>query len=182
VTVSTIARRYAAALFDVTRKTGTEAKAGQDLVTIAELINGHPELRQVFESPALPVHIKRAVLVALRGQIPEVSGEVKRLLELLAQFDRLGMIPAVAAAFTERLMQSRKIVPAEVVTAVPLSDANRTALSSALAKAIGSEVTITERIDPAIIGGVVARVGSVVFDGSIARQLERLGQRMRTEA
>ena len=53
--------------------------------------------------------------------------------------------------------------------------------TSALAKAAGAQVTLTERVDPAIIGGVVAKVGSVVFDGSVTRQLERMGQQLRTE-
>ena len=136
----------------------------------------------MFETPALPPQVKRSVLTALVTQMGPISVELQRLLDLMADRDRLGMIPAAAAAFTERLMQARKILPAEIVTAVPLSDANRTAIAGALARAVGSEVTITERVDPAIIGGVVAKVGSVVFDGSVTRQLERLGQRLRTEA
>ena len=131
---------------------------------------------------AMPPQVKRSVLTALVKQMDPISVELQRLLDLLAERDRLGMILAVAAAFTERLMKARKILPAEIVTAVPLSEANRTAITQALAKAVGSEVTITERVDPAIIGGVVAKVGSVVFDGSVTRQLERLGQRLRTEA
>jgi F-type H+-transporting ATPase subunit delta len=182
VTASGIARRYAAALFDVTRKAGIEGRVGESLSTLASLVTGHAELRQVFETPALPPQVKRSVLTALVNQMGPINVELQRLLDLLADRDRLGMIPAVAAAFTERLMQARKILPAEIVTAVPLSDANRTAIAGALAKAMGSEVTITERVDPAIIGGVVAKVGSTVFDGSVTRQLERLGQRLRTEA
>jgi F-type H+-transporting ATPase subunit delta len=182
VTAAGIARRYGAALFDVTRKAGTEERAGTELSTLASLVTGHAELRQVFETPALPPQVKRSVLTALVKQMDPISVELQRLLDLLAERDRLGMILAVAAAFTERLMKARKILPAEIVTAVPLSEANRTAITQALAKAVGSEVTITERVDPAIIGGVVAKVGSVVFDGSVTRQLERLGQRLRTEA
>jgi len=182
VTAASIARRYAGALFDVTRKAGTEDRAGQELSTLASVVTGHAELRQVFETPALPPQVKRSVLTALVSQMGPISGELQRLLDLLGERDRLGMIPVVASAFTERLMQARKILPAEIVTAVPLSEASRTALVGALAKAVGTQVTISERIDPAIIGGVVAKVGSVVFDGSVTRQLERLGQRLRTEA
>jgi F-type H+-transporting ATPase subunit delta len=71
-------------------------------------------------------------------------------------------------------MAARNVVTAEVTTAVPLSDAHRTALAAALGKAVDREVTVTERVDPSIIGGVIARVGSVVFDGSVTRQIERM--------
>ena len=178
----TLAKRYAAALFDVTHKAGTDERAGRDLVATASLIADHDDLRRVVETPTIPPQIKKAVLTAVLSAAGDVSPEVERMLGLLADRDRLALVREVARAFSERLMQAQRIVPAEVVTAVPLSDGARTALTHALAKAAGAQVTLTERIDPAIIGGVVAKVGSVVFDGSITRQLERMGQRLRTEA
>jgi F-type H+-transporting ATPase subunit delta len=74
--------------------------------------------------------------------------------------------------------EARRTVEAEVVTASPLTDDRRTALAKALGKAADCEVTIKERVDPSIIGGVIARVGSLVFDGSVQRQVERLKERL----
>jgi F-type H+-transporting ATPase subunit delta len=91
------------------------------------------------------------------------------------------LLPGVTAAFDERVRQERHLLQAEVVTAVPLPDAQRTALAGALRRAAGSDLTITEKVDPSIIGGVIARVGSLVFDGSVTRQLERMKQRLLEE-
>ena len=107
---------------------------------------------------------------------------MSRLLGLLADRDRLAMVADVADAFGERVMKAKRIVPAEVVTAVPLGEASRAALTAALGRAAGAEVTMTERVDPAIIGGVIAKVGSVVFDGSVTTQLARMKQKLVAES
>jgi F-type H+-transporting ATPase subunit delta len=99
---------------------------------------------------------------------------------MLAERDRLGLLSQLQAVYAERLLEDKKIVPAEVVTASPLSAENRAALGKALGSATGSEVRLTERVDPDIVGGVIARVGSLVFDGSVTRQLERLRQKLAT--
>jgi F-type H+-transporting ATPase subunit delta len=75
-------------------------------------------------------------------------------------------------------MELRRVVPAEVVTAMPLDATARDAIASALGRATGAQVTLTERVDPEIVGGLVARVGSLVFDGSLTRQVERLRERL----
>ena len=125
----TIAKRYAAALFDVTHKAGTDERAGRDLVATASLIADHDDLRRVVETPTIPPQIKKAVLTAVLSAAGDVNPEVERMLGLLADRDRLALVPEVARAFSERLMQAQRIVPAEVVTAVPLSDGARTALT-----------------------------------------------------
>ena len=176
----TLARRYAAALFDITHKAGTGEQAGRDLSSLATLIADHAELRRVVEMPAIPAHIKKSVLAAVFDAAGDVTPEVRRMVGLLAERDRVALVPDVARAFAERLMQAKRIVPAEVVTAVPLSGAARASLEAALTKASGTQVAMTERVDPAIIGGVVAKVGSIVFDGSVTRQIERMGQRIKS--
>ena len=182
MTTRTMARRYASALFDVTRKAGTEERAGRDLAALSSLISGHDQLRKLLESPAIPLSVKRNVFAAIFADEGGLGVETRRLLLMLADRDRLWMVRDVASAFAERLLQAKRIVPADVVTAVALDDKTRAALGEALARAAGTQVTLTTRVDPSIIGGVVARVGSMLFDGSIIRQLERLRQRLRTEA
>lgn len=180
MTIRSMAKRYALALFDVAHKLGKEEQAGQDLSTVASAITGHAGLQKALESPAVPPQKKKEVLDAIVAQ-SGIGGEVTRLLGLLAERDRLMFVPIVAKAYAERLLQAQKIVPAEVITAVPLEERSRAALVQALGRAAGGQVTITERVDPSIIGGVVAKVGSVVFDGSVTRQLEKLGEKLRAE-
>jgi F-type H+-transporting ATPase subunit delta len=99
---------------------------------------------------------------------------VAKLLLVLAERDRLTIVPDVAQAFVNRLMDYQKVVRAEIVTAVPLPPDRVTALTDELKRATGSNVMIATRVDESIIGGAVARIGSTVYDGSITRQLERM--------
>jgi F-type H+-transporting ATPase subunit delta len=178
VSLHTVARRYAGALFDVARRNATLVRVDSQLAAFRGLLDEHAELRRVFESPAVPPQKKRAILDAILERGGGVDGEVRQVLRMLADRDRLALLAEIAGAFDARLRQERRLLRAEVVTAVPLPDAQRASLASALSRAAGSELTITEKVDPAIIGGVVARVGSIVFDGSVARQLERMRARL----
>ncbi|HYN10807.1 MAG TPA: ATP synthase F1 subunit delta [Vicinamibacterales bacterium] len=182
MTPRAVARRYAAALFDVVHKHGDIDRADQELGAIKLAIAGHDQLRKVLEAPGVPMPVKRRILDDVVTGAGDVSQEIRRLLGLLAERDRLAMVPDVADAFAERVMQAKKIVPAEVVTAVPLPDDSRAALAAALGRAAGAHVTITERVDPSIVGGVIARVGSVVFDGSVTTQIARLRQKLVADA
>jgi F-type H+-transporting ATPase subunit delta len=181
VTPQGAARRYAAALYDVVSKTGDPAVAARDLDAVRDLIDGSAELQQMLASPGVSADKKGAIVSAVIKAGGGVSVEVTRLVEILAGRNRLGLIANLAAAFRVRLREAQRIVPAEVITAAPLTDAQRVAVQAAIAKASGRDVTLSARVDPAIMGGVIARVGSVVFDGSVTRQLERLRQRL-TEA
>jgi F-type H+-transporting ATPase subunit delta len=181
VSLRTVARRYAGALFDVARRNHAIDRVEGHLHAFNDLLNAHADLRRVFETPAVAPQKKRAILDAVMDTAGLVDGEVRQMLRMLADRDRLMLLPAVTSAFDARVRQERHVVQAEVVTAVPLPDAQRAALSVALRRAAGSELTITEKVDPSIIGGVIARVGSLVFDGSVTRQLERMKQRLLEE-
>lgn len=167
------ARRYASVLFEVVDARGHAAATLDSLKAITALVASSDELRQVLESPAIVPSKKGAIMDALAAQLG-AGDEVRRLLGLLAERDRLRAIGEVTAAFIECVNQARRTVVADVVTAAPLAEDRRAALAQALGHASACEVTIKERVDPSIIGGVVARVGSLVFDGSVLRQVERL--------
>jgi len=175
-----VARRYAAALFDVTAKAGSTDRASQDLGVLARLFADSAELRHVVASPTVPASAKKAVFAAIMEAAGLISAEVRRLVAMLADRDRLPLLPALEAAFAARVDDAKRVAQADVVTAVPLTPASRAALAEALGKASGKTVTMTERVDPAIIGGVVARIGTFVYDGSVARQLERLKTQLTT--
>ncbi len=171
MTLQSVARRYAVALFDVVVKNGSIDAAYTGLSSFAELVASSPELSRVLASLAVPAPKKRALAETLAAQLG-VSPEVMRLLAVMGDRDRLSLVGAVAAAFETRVMQERQILQAQVTTAVPLTAAASAALAAALGRATGGTVKIDARIDPSILGGVVARVGSMVFDGSVTRQLE----------
>jgi F-type H+-transporting ATPase subunit delta len=177
-----VARRYAGALFDVARKNQTLDRVEAQLELFAQLLDAHADLRRIFDTPAVAPQKKRAILDAVLEKAGDNDSEVRQLLRMLADRDRLMLLPEVRAAFEARLRQERRVLQAELVTAVPLPEGQRESLVAALRKAAGSDLALTERVDPAIIGGVVARVGSLVFDGSVTRQLERMKQRLLQES
>lgn len=177
----TVARNYASALFSVAEKQGVTAQAGQDVATFAELVTGHAELKAALESPVVSAPQKRAIVDALLDRTG-AGVEVRRTFELLADNDRLAIVADVAQAYQARALQASGVVNAELVTAVPIGDDRRAALATALGRVTGQQVELSGRVDPDIIGGAVARVGSVVYDGSVVRQLERMRQRVSADA
>jgi len=171
------AGRYAKALLDVAIKQADPVRAEEDLSAFAELVAQNPELRTVLENPAVPAPSKRAVveqLVARAKPAPPVG----KLLMLLAERDRLVLLPDLAAAYRERLLDYQNIVRADVVTALPLPDPQAKQLEEKLAGVTGRTVRMTTRIDPTIIGGLVAKGGGTVYDGSVATQLRRMRERL----
>ena len=97
---------------------------------------------------------------------------------LLAQRDRLAILPDLLAAYRNRLMDHQKVVRAEVTTAVPLESARAQSIERRLAEVTGRQVVLTTTVDPAVVGGMVARVGGTVYDGSVTMQLRKMKARL----
>lgn len=178
MTSKTAAIRYARALFDVAlAEKGDLERAEQELVGLNDLFAREPILQKVMLNPAVPVPRKRAAMTELTMQA-KTSPMVGKLLVLLAERDRLSILPDLAVAFRDRLNTHRKVVRAEITTAAPLLPAQAQAIEERLAAVTGKKVTMTTKVEPAIIGGLVAKVGSTVYDASITRQLEKMKQRL----
>jgi F-type H+-transporting ATPase subunit delta len=177
MTTRASAARYARALLDVVIKEGDPEQVEQELTGFAALVSGSAELQKVLTNPAVPVSAKRAIIenLAVRAKL---SAPLRKLMVMLADRDRLSLLPDLDAIYRERLMEYRHVVRAEVTTAVPLSADRIAELQERLAAATGRRVTMTTNVDPGLIGGAVARVGTTVFDGSIATQLERIKERL----
>ena len=107
-----------------------------------------------------------------------LSAPVKKLLVLLAESRKLNLMPDLAAAYRERLLNHQNIVRAEVTSAAPLSPEKTKALEDSLSKVTGKKVDLSVSVDPELLGGVVARIGSTVYDGSVKTQLERMRQQL----
>jgi len=171
------AARYARALFDVALSEGSLDRADTDLTTFADLLQQHHELQRVPVSPGVPSARKRAALEALLPRL-SLSTPVAKLLLLLADRDRLVLVPDLVAVFRDRYREHQHVIDAEVTTAAPLAPEREAQLRERLAEATGRRVNMTTRVDPAIIGGIVTRIGSVVYDGSLASQLTRMRERL----
>jgi F-type H+-transporting ATPase subunit delta len=167
--------RYARALFDVTLADGKDlAAAGRELSEFTRLLTSNTALSRVLTNPAIPASRKRNVVAELIAKAGALQSAVVKLLLLLAERDRLALLPDVADAYDTRLMDHLKVVRAEVVTAMDLPPDRIAALKQNLAAATGRDVQLSARVDPDLIGGAVARIGGTVYDGSLARQLERI--------
>ena len=177
MTSGAAAGRYARALFDVVQKEGGNLEQVQaDLQQFVDVFAQHPALQSTLGNPAIPTSKKQAVAKALIERAGRISPVVAKLIVLLAERDRLMLLSEIARAYGERLMDHLKVIRGEVTTAVALPPDKLRALEQGLAQATGRKVILESRIDPSIIGGVVTRLGSTVYDGSITTQLQKLKQ------
>jgi F-type H+-transporting ATPase subunit delta len=173
--------RYARALFDVALKEHADLQQiEQQLVQFVDLFGEHPTLAKVLLNPAVPVQRKRAAVTELTRQLG-LSSVLAKLLVLLAERDRLMLLSDMLATYRERLLDYRHVVRAELTTATPLAPGHGEELGRRLAQVTGRRVTVVTRVDPNLIGGIVARIGSTVYDASVTRQLERIKSRLAGE-
>jgi F-type H+-transporting ATPase subunit delta len=178
MTNRTAATRYARAALDVAIKEKADLEQiEREFSEFSALLDAQPLLKKVLLNPAVPVPRKRAAMAALLEQA-KLTPIVAKLLLLLAGRDRLILIPDLLAAYRDRLAEHRNVVRAEVTTAAPLTADRVQQIQKSLAAVTGRTVTLRARVDPTIIGGLIAKVGSVVYDASVTRQLEKLKQRL----
>ncbi|MSO81708.1 MAG: ATP synthase F1 subunit delta [Acidobacteria bacterium] len=171
------AARYARALLDVVITEGDPEQVEQDVSALAEQFAGNPELQKALKNPSVPVTAKHGVVEHLVSRM-KPSPVLGKLMLMLADRGRMALLPEIAAIYRERLMEHRQIVRAEVTTAVPLAPERVTQIQARLTAATGRRVTMTTSVDPSLIGGAVARVGGIVYDGSIATQLAKMRVRL----
>ena len=182
MTSRTAASRYARALFDVALKEQANlSEIEAELASFVDLFTAHPALSKVLLNPAVPAPRKRAAVVELTKSAA-VSPVLSKLLVLMAERDRLVLLPDLIAAYRQRLADHQKIVRAEVTTATPLNADRLKQIERSLSQATGRAVTLSTKVDPALIGGLVARVGGTVYDASLTTQLQKirrtLGERL----
>jgi F-type H+-transporting ATPase subunit delta len=178
VTSRTAALRYARALFDVAIKEGADVSAlDAELGSFAALVRGHDDLSKALLNPAVPTARKRAVVAELTSRAA-MKPILAKLLGMLAERDRLILLPDLVTAFRQRVEEHQKVIRASLVTAAPLGADREAHIRQTLSQATGRQVTLTAEVNPEIIGGMIARVGSTVFDASLSTQLQKLRQRL----
>jgi F-type H+-transporting ATPase subunit delta len=177
MSVKTSATRYAKALLHVAIEESDPSTIEQDLASVVRAMAESAELRRALTSPGIPQQIRVNVTVALTSRIG-VQPPVAKLLKMLADRGRLDLVPTMAEVYTERLLAHRNIVRAAVTSAVPLTPEKKLRLESGLSDMTGKRVQVETAVDPSIIGGVVTRIGSTVYDGSIRTQLAKMRQQL----
>jgi F-type H+-transporting ATPase subunit delta len=171
------AARYARALLDVTTTESDPVAAEADLAAFVDLVRSNSDLQRTFANPVVSAGAKRALVQQILDRM-QPSAPVGKLLLLLATRGRLELVAEILDVYREQLMEHRQVIQAEVTTAAPLAAERIAELQQRLVKITGRTVTMTTKVDQAIIGGVVTRIGSTVYDGSIATQLAKVKHRL----
>jgi len=171
------AARYARALLDITVKESDPVAAEKDLAGFVTAVRTHPDLQRTLATPVISASAKRAVVQQILDRSQPIA-PVAKLLLLLASRGRLELVADILDVYRKRLREHQQIVEAEVTTATPLSPERIADLQERLARITGRTVSMTTRVDETIIGGVVTRVGSTVYDGSVATQLAKVRERL----
>jgi F-type H+-transporting ATPase subunit delta len=165
---------YARAFADVVTSAHLDtASIDEQLSDFIATWNGSPELREFFVNPAIASLQKVAVLDKLNARLGMLK-ELRNLLAVLINNDRIGHVGEVAEAYRAELQERLGIRQAEVVTARELGEVERGLLVVEIGKLAGSRVEASFKLDKSILGGTVVRIGSTVYDGSVRGRLERL--------
>ena len=167
-----LAKRYAKALLEAAAEAGVLEQVAADLEVLGPLFAGK-EVAAFFANPAAPRARKEAALTAAteRASASQISVSLLRL--LLAR-QRVGLLPDIARLFRDLVDERTGRIRGEVTAAVPLPAASLEALAARLSAVTGRQVRLAPRVDPTVLGGLVARVGSTLFDASLKTQLRRM--------
>lgn len=178
MTTSATISTYARVLFDLANAVDAVDAADEGLRAIVETVRGNVELRDVLSDDAVDTTKKREILREIFSGA--ASPEAVAVAGLVIERGQIDSLTRILEEFSEKAEAERGIVVAEVTTAVPLTDQLRTLLAEKLAASLGRPVTLRERVDASIIGGVRINVAGKVLDGSLSSQLD--GLRMTLES
>jgi len=171
------AARYARALMDVAIKEADPVRVGEQLASFATLVSEHAALADTLKNPGIPAAAKRKIVEELAGRL-SLASPLSKLLLMLADRDRLTILPDLNDVYQEQLRDHQRILQAEVTTATALDAAPAEALRKRLQDLTGRQVLLTAKVDPALIGGLVARIGGTVYDGSVSTRLAKVRERL----
>ena len=169
---------YGAAIFEVARAEGQLERLERELFTVARTFATSNELRETLTNPQLPADRKQGIIDDLIGG--RASALAVALVSFIVDVGRARDLPAVIDAFIARAAGSRAKAVAEVRSALPLEPEVLERLRAALARVTGKDLELKAIVDPSVIGGVVARIGDIVIDGSVARRLASLREVMKS--
>lgn len=176
-----IASRYARALFHLAPDTKTRHAMLNDLAVLSDLAESHEDFRRFLRLPMVTPERKVAVMQAI-AEKAAFTPLIRRVLVILAENDRLQIIPRVADALRALVQEAEGILPAELTMAVAPTSDQVASVKQALDRATGKNVQLSARQDPEILGGLVVRYGSTMIDGSLSNRLETLRRKLKAAA
>ncbi len=167
------ARRYARALFQLARDGDQVSAVSGELASLKRALDESSELQSVLLQPLHPASQRRAVLSAVAESM-NASTLLRSFYSFLIDQRRLVDLDAIVEEYERLAAEQAGVTQAEIVSARPLSDAQRDRLTRALSQRTGQQLELEVSVDPDLLGGVVAKVGDLVFDGSLRTQLQQL--------
>lgn len=171
-----VAKRYAEALYSVASERNQVDSVEQELASILEVFNSHPELMSILDHPSISIDAKKKQVAELfQGRVSDL---VLNFLNLLFDRRRQDVIAEIGATYVELADAARGRIKAEVESAVQLSEEELNALKSKLG-VNGKQVEFATKVNPSLIGGLKVRIGDRVFDYSVTGQLERFRQTLK---
>ena len=171
--MSAVARRYAKAILELGLESGTVDTFVREIGEAAGAFGASAELEQVLDSPLVALEAKRAIITELADR--QQAGQLtKNTLHLLVDRRRIKFLPEIAATLREMNDARRGLLRAEVTSATALSDAYYQRLGEQLERMTGRKVAIEKKTDPSLLGGVVTRIGDIIYDGSLRARLGAL--------
>lgn len=168
-----IARPYASALFDLAKSEGTIDDVENGLRDIEALSTESADFRRFLGSPVISTDEKVSAVEAILGRV-KPNATVSNFVKVVARNGRLVALPAIIRDFKYLVAAQRGQATAEVTSAVPLTVEQRKDLADALQQQLGKSVTLTEQVDPSLIGGLVVKVGSRMIDSSLKTKLQAM--------
>jgi F-type H+-transporting ATPase subunit delta len=178
MTTSEIIATYARALFELASAAGDVDAVDAGMRTVLETVRGSVELRDALLGDELPAEKKRAIMAEIFSGA--VAPEAVAIVTLAVERGHGGSLEQIADSFSEVAEKERGIVVAEVTTAVELTDALRASLIEKLTATLGRPVSLRERVDGSILGGIRINVAGRVLDGSLSSQLDAMRQTLST--
>ena len=173
-----VAGRYATALFEIAEESGALDQVEGALGQMKDALAASPELAQLIKSPIVSREDQGNAMAAVCNAMG-VGAPVSSAIGLMASNRRLFALPEVISGFNELLAKKRGVENAEVTSAKPLTDAQRSALEAAIKDKVGADVALSVTVDESLIGGLVVKVGSKMIDSSIRTKLASLKTAMR---
>jgi len=178
MSVVAVARRYADALADVASARNEVDQIDREVLLFADMLKTSHELRDVFASPIISLADKRRVLDALIDRIRPGQMTINLLRTMLSHY-RLQYLAVMHEQFRRVINERKGLIIAEVTTAGEFDSAAQQKLASTLERMTGKQIEFKFKTDPSLIGGVVTRLGSVVYDGSVRTQLKEIKERLK---
>jgi F-type H+-transporting ATPase subunit delta len=168
-----IARPYAAALYELSQSEGSVDAVESSLADVSKLAGESDDFRRFLRSPVISADEKSTALKAILKQV-KLNTTVANFLGVVARNGRLFALPAIIRAYKALVAQGRGEATADVTSATALSAAQRASLAAALKQKLGKTVTLTEHVDPSLIGGLQVKVGSQMIDSSLKTKLSAI--------